>query len=207
MDKKARKQKLSQLAPVFVIVLVILIAVFLIVMMGRAILGGKESRPDKREETESLLLNVNESMSVMMTVRGPIVADENFRSFQIEVSPTERRITAYKGYLDHVVKQEIIPNNFRAYQEFVYALSRAQVMKGTPLVGDANDLRGICARSKLTEFNIKKDGRSVTHLWTTPCKLSKGSFEANLEQSRKLFMDQIPAKERADVFKEAKINF
>jgi hypothetical protein len=127
-----------------------------------------------------------------MTVRGAIVADEQFRSYQITVSPTSRTLTVYSGYLDKKINQINLANNTRAYEEFVYALEKANYVKGTEFTGEKNDRRGVCASGKVYEFATLKANSSVKTLWTTTCGNTKGSLSASISALLSLFMNQIP---------------
>lgn len=130
--------------------------------------------------------------SVRMTVRGPIVARENFHTYAITISPDARNMTTYKGYLGDEVDNDQLQNDTQAYTQFVYALARANLMEGASLKGDANDTRGICATGYLYEFEVRQGDNPVQKLWTTTCGGSPGSLEANLNQITSLFRLQIP---------------
>jgi hypothetical protein len=101
-------------------------------------------------------------------------------------------MTTYRGYLKEQVDNEQLSNNLQAYEQLVYALNRAKLMDGTPLSGDANDTRGLCANGTLVEFEVRQGSNSIQKLWTTSCTGSKGSLKANLTQVSRLFQQQIP---------------
>ncbi|MDB5177743.1 MAG: exported protein of unknown function [Candidatus Saccharibacteria bacterium] len=138
------------------------------------------------------LLNTTADRSVRMTVRGQIVGDEAFRSYQVVVTPGKREFTRYKGYLEQPLVSKTYENNTKAYDEFVHALGRANLAKGTALAGDADDTRGICAGGILYEFEIMNGSSVVKRLWTTTCGDAKGSLVANAGQVQQLFLAQIP---------------
>jgi hypothetical protein len=127
-----------------------------------------------------------------MTVRGPIVADEDFHSYEIDISPTVRSIKTYTGYLDSIVASNNLTNSVAAYEQFVYALDKADLADGSELPGDRNDVRGVCATGRVYEFSILNNGETVKRLWTTTCKGSKGSLDASATQLANLFVSQIP---------------
>lgn len=127
-----------------------------------------------------------------MSVRGPLVADENFRSYTITISPDSRNMTTASGYGREEVDSEQLRNTSQAYTQFVHALSRANLMEGTPLSEDANDTRGVCATGYLYEFEVMQGDNTVQKLWTTTCAGSRGSLRANLTQVTRLFQVQIP---------------
>lgn len=186
-----QRGKFTRIIPIALVVIITIIAIAAIVSLGRAVFNGGDSRP-KEEIVREALLITSTDRSVAMTVRGPIVADENFRSYRITVSPDQRTLTTYKGYLETVVEGKSLGNNVRAYDEFVHALDRADAMKGVELEGDKDDARGICATGNVVEFNVMQNNETVKRLWTSTCSGSKGSLDASLTQLRTLFVEQIP---------------
>lgn len=187
------RDKVNKILPVVLIILVVIIAVLAIVSLGKVILrssnGSKTKVVDVSRET---LLNTSLSHAVRMTVRGPIVADENFRSYQVVITPEKRTLTSYKGYLDEKIDGVTLDNNVKAYEELVYSLDKANYTKGVAFAEDKDDTRGICATGVVTEFDVLKDNQSVKHLWTSTCKGSPGSLKAYEPQLRALFLKQIP---------------
>lgn len=186
-----QRGKLSRIIPIALVVIIIIIAISAIVSLGQAVFRGGGSQPQADVGREALL-NIGADRSVRMTVRGPIVADENFRSYRISVSPSSRTATTYKGYLQTVLDIKTFDNNTRAYDEFVHALDRANAMKGTAFEGDKDDTRGICASGVVYEFETVQAGQTVKRLWTSTCGGSKGSLAASTSQLKNLFVGQIP---------------
>lgn len=127
-----------------------------------------------------------------MTVRGPIVSNEEFRSYAILVTPEQRTFNTYKGYLDETTYTQNLANNTAAYEEFVHALDKAGMMNGAELTGDSNDERGVCAAGYVYEFSIIKDNKTTKKLWTSTCSASRGSLGVKSTPLRTLFNKQIP---------------
>jgi len=138
------------------------------------------------------LLNTSVGRSVTMTVRGPIVADEKFRSYKIDISADARTLKTYTGYLDTVVDETTLGNSVAAYDEFVHALDKADLTEGKQLAGEKNDTRGICATGSVYQFAIYDGTTSVKDLWTSTCNGSTGSLDASVTQLTNLFVRQIP---------------
>lgn len=182
----------SRAIPIIIIVIVIAVAVAAIVAIGRAVFSGSSKTTETVNVSQTNLVSSAANHSVRMTVRGPIVADENFRSYQITVSPSSRTVTTYSGYIDTVLETNTLPNNVKAYDQFVNALDKANMTSGTPLIGEADSTLGICATGQIYEFDVLVDGKSVQHLWTSTCKGSKGSFRASVTQVQNLFTAQFP---------------
>lgn len=184
----------TRVVPIALVLIIIAIAIAALVSLTRVIFfSGGQVETSQVDVSHEELINTAVDHSVKMTVRGSIVADETFRSYQITVTPSSRTLTTYVGYLDKKVDEVALGNNVPAYEEFIYALDRASLVKGTELSGDSNDIRGICASGRIYEFEVLKGDTSVKKLWTSTCKSSaKGSLDANLNQLTRLFVKQIP---------------
>ncbi len=179
---------------IFVIVIFILIIAAGISIVRLFAGGGTPDSSQVAEETvrNQALLNTDAGHSVVMRLRGPIVGDEDFRSYEVTVSSNSRQFNRYKGYLDTPLVSKTYDNNTKAYDEFVHALATAKFADGTPFTGDKDDTRGLCSSGILYEFEIVEGGDVQKRLWTTTCKGSKGSLDANVDQLRELFLAQVP---------------
>lgn len=191
------KSSSSRILPIIIVLLVVAIAIAALVSVGRAIFSGDSTSGPKVDPGVESLLNTAVDRSVRMTVRGPLVADEQFRSYQITVDSSNRRLNTYSGYLDQTIDSIQLGNNTKAYEEFVYALNRANFMKGTELEDEKNDTRGICATGRVYEFEVLQGASVIKRLWTSTCKGSTGSLKASLSQIQKLFTNQIPENKAA----------
>lgn len=186
--------KTSRILPVVLVVAIVIVAIVALVSLARLVFFSGESNttPEAEDVSRTALVDTSAGKSVRMTVRGPIVADEAFHSYQVNISANQRSITTYNGYLDTVVAQNNLGNNTAAYEQFVYALDKANLAKGTALEGDRNDIRGICATGRVYEFSILSGGESIKTLWTSTCNGSRGSLDASVNQLTSLFINQIP---------------
>lgn len=186
------KDTFVKILPIVIIVLIVAMAIFAIVSVGRAMFKnvGNNSGNTNVNVLRQALLTTEADRSVRMTVRGPIVAQENFRSYQIRISSSERKLTTYKGYLGEQISQVPLGNNLPAYEQFVNSLDKAALANGTPFASE--DLNGICATGTVTEFDIMQGDNSLGHLWTSTCSGSKGSLKASVDQVKNLFLTQIP---------------
>lgn len=182
----------SRIFPIILVIIVIAIAVAALVSIGRVIFSGGGTDQPQIDVSKEALLNTETGHSVRMTVRGAIVADENFRSYRVTVDNSTRNLTTYSGYLDQPIETKDFGNNTQAYEEFVYALDRANLVKGTPLENEKDDTRGICATGRVYEFEVIDSGSVVKRLWTSTCKGSPGSFKGSVTQVQSLFLQQIP---------------
>ncbi len=179
--------------PLIIVILVVALVIAALVSIGRVIFSGT-SDSETAAPTDSLqaeVLNTSVGSTVRWTVRGPIVANENFTSYQITVGPDERTYIVYSGYLDREVSTRSYSNNTQAYDEFVHALDKANIDK-TRNVKD-EDIRGVCATDGLAyTFETLRNNESTHMLWSSTCPASKGTLGANVAQIHALFANQIP---------------
>ena len=190
-----QRRKGTRLFPLFITLVVIALVIAVVVSLVRSFFAGdnKATETSQVAENQNGLLNTADNRSVKMTVRGPIVANEEFTSYSVEVSPGERSLNVYKGYEEDRVDGKHFTNNEKAYEQFVYALDKANMMKGEVPSDDAeNDLRGICATGYVYEFSILENDESQKRLWTSTCSGSKGTLDASKDQLSNLFLTQIP---------------
>lgn len=184
----------SRILPTILTVIVIIVAVAGLVALARILFFSGTPKNDQAQVdiSKQALLDTTDGSSVSMVVRGPIVADENFRSYRITVTPSSREIQTFKGYLDATIDQKSLPNNTSAYEEFVHALNKANASEGKELSAEKNDIRGICATGRVYEFKIMKNGEAKQTLWTSTCSGSTGSLRASVSQLTQLYWAQIP---------------
>lgn len=187
----------TRVLPVIIVLIVIAIAIAALVSVGRAIFGGNDQPQAQADTSREALLNISSERSVRMTVRGRIVADETFRSYQIIVTPSSRTLTTYTGYLAQPLETKHFGNNVKAYEEFIYALDKANLTKGAALIGEKDDTRGVCATGQIDEFEVMNGTDTVKRLWTSSCKGSSGSLQASVKQLEALFLEQIPDRKAA----------
>ena len=189
------KDKIIRIAPILLIIAIAILAIATLVTIGQSFFGTDEQKVEEKSKVEEPVEDwkTNEpNRSVKMTVRGLIVANENFRSYTVEVSQSKRVLTTYKGYLGEVIKQVSLPNSPDAYDQFIHALDKANMMKGQSFSGKEDDLLGVCATGHLYDFSVLKNGTLEKHLWTSTCRGSVGSLKANTQQLQNLFISQIP---------------
>lgn len=186
----------SRVLPTILTIVVIIIVIAGVVALARLIFtGGGSSSTSKQEVNvaQQSLLTTTEGRAVRMTVRGPIVADEDFRSYRITISPNARQFEAFKGYLDTITDQQTLPNNTAAYDEFVHALNKANLVAGKQFEGEKNNVLGICATGKVYEFALLNAGETTDMYWTSTCGGSPGSLKGSSVQLSQLFLNQIPS--------------
>lgn len=182
----------NRILPVALIVIIAIIAVLGLIALAQAIFFPGAPSASTASTNQAALLSTDVGRSVNMTVRGPIVADENFRSYEISIAPDSRVMTITADYEGTPTNSITLGNNVPAYREFVAALNKAGLVNGTAFTGAADNLDGVCAVGDVYDFSILNNGKQVTHLWTSTCSGSKGSLNANVNQLSNLFTVQIP---------------
>lgn len=181
----------SRLFPALLVIAVIVVAVIALVAIGRAIFGDSDTATEENPSRRSLL-TTDADHSLRMTVRGPLVADEEFRSYSIDISPVERNLTTFQGYEFQQLDSARFRNSTEAYTEFVHALEKANFLKEAELSGEEDDTRGVCASGRLYTFEILRSQSDIKRLWTSSCRDNQGSFRGEAERVKNLFLKQIP---------------
>lgn len=184
-----------KILPIIIIIIIVALIIAALVTAGRMLFSkGDTEKKDTQAASETFqetLLNTDGSHSVRWTVRGPIVADENYKSYQIIVTPTSRTFTTYSGYLDQVIETKNYSNNTDAYEQFVYAIDKTGMSKTRD--ADKEDFRGVCATKGIAfKFDIAKDGEDEKSAWSSTCKESPGTMTASPLKVQALFVNQIP---------------
>lgn len=183
----------ERVIPIIFVTVIIVIAVIAIISLGRVIFSGITGQPTITDTSRQTLTSTSIGHSVQMKVRGPIVANEELRSYRIDVSPESRSMTTFSGYNEQkVIDNRQLGNTAAAYADFVNALDRANLASGKQLEGDSDNRLGVCASGSLYEFAIIKDDEPVKDLWTSTCRNASGSLRANVKVLRDLFVRQIP---------------
>lgn len=184
---------ITRFIPIIFIGLIAILLIAAIVSVVRMVIGGNDqSTSEVLDTSNQALIATDANRSVRMTARGKIVGNETFRSYRVVVRPDQRTFVRYKGYIEQPLVAKKYDNNTKAYEEFVYALSRAGLAKGTALTGEADDTRGICAMGIVYEFEIVQGSKIVKRLWTTTCPEAKGSLVGDVGVLQQLFVNQVP---------------
>ena len=183
-----------RILPIIITIITVVVVIAILVTLVRSLLNPdkKTEQPQTPEQSlESKIKNQDPIRSVRWTVRGPIAADEEFKSYQITVSPTSRKYVIYSGYLDRVLDKKEYANNSNAYEQFTYALVKLNIQASDNKSND--DIRGVCATKGLAYVFETRDGDNTdTNLWTSTCKDSPGTLNADTLKLQALFVNQIP---------------
>lgn len=167
-------------------ILVILVTVSLgVFFIAQTIVNRDKNQPVNLGK--EALLKTSDGYAVGLSVRGPIVADEDFRSYRIVISPNVRELNVYGGYKETNLDSIKLNNNLPAYEQFVYALDKVKFMDGTT----SYDNKGICATGYIYEFETIKDDKIIKKIWASSCNNSKSIPRSNVRNIMNLFLYQI----------------
>jgi len=164
------RYRTSRILPTILTIVVIIIAIAGLVALARLLFsGGNSSGSTTVNQTDlnkQALVDTADGRAVSMTVRGPIVAQEDFRSYQIIISPNTRDFNAYTGYLNTITSQQTLSNNTAAYTQFVNALNKANMAAGTPFDADKKTI--------LKVFVLPEEDTNFVHFLVASNRLCGG---------------------------------
>lgn len=167
--------------------LVILFLIFGIVSIVR-----KPSRTPVTNVPKSLkasdFVNTPNS-SVVWTMQGHIVGDDQYNEVRITVNSNERVIDILNGYDHTVVKTERFSNNSEAYKTFLKALDNLGFgLQRKVLVSDD---RGVCPLGNRYIYELNYGPQQTLRSWSDSCKVTEGTFAGVANTVITLFKNQI----------------
>lgn len=174
--------------------LIIVGVVFILLVIGlySLITQNRSPRDIPQNDTPSGVTVITGGSSVRMTVYGPIVANENRESYTISVSPTSRSIETKRGYDGAVVESHTYDNNYEAYTQFVYALSRVGFDQRRDVSDAAADDRGACATGRKYVYELLENGNVQSTAWAVSCGRNQGTYVGTNSATYLLFDKQVP---------------
>ena len=123
-------------------------------------------------------------------VLGPIVANEDQRSYEITVSQNVVTMKTYKNYGKILIAEQSYQNTPVAYDNFLSALINLDVTdlsRGSSTELEFEDL-GVCPNGR--KFIVSLD--SDTTRWSTSCNRNEGNAGFNMTPVGRLFQAQVP---------------
>ena len=100
MKYTQRRNSFSRFVPILLVIVITVVAVAAVIAIGRALFGKNDSGQTTDQNVnvgQVALLSTDTGSAVRLTVRGPIVANENFRSYSITISPESRENDNVRG--------------------------------------------------------------------------------------------------------------
>ncbi|MCL2869261.1 hypothetical protein FWF48_00410 [Candidatus Saccharibacteria bacterium] len=184
--------KRTVFAKIVLVLLGLLIVGAIVGLISTIITSSKNNQTPETAIAPSVLTTDLDSTKLDLTVRGPIVARENFRTYTISISSVQRVLTLTKGYQGDVISETTEDNDMAAFKQFAFALDRINAANKRQSTEQPNGLDGVCATGQVYEFKIIKNGRTNTSLWTSSCSGSPGTLAVNTQQLYQLFSRQMP---------------
>lgn len=161
------------------------LAIFVIVLLFKNIGGSGTPTNDRKDVVEF----IDTQSTMELTVQGPIVADEDYRSAKVSVSATDVRIELRAGYENRILTTKTYQNNADAYSDFIHALSIMNFAHGDTNKDRANE-SGFCPTGNRYIYGIQNNGSEVQRFWSASC--TAGTFGGQAARVRALFRAQIP---------------
>jgi hypothetical protein len=133
---------------------------------------------------------VQSTGTALYRVEGPIVANEDHRSYIITVSSNNVTMKTFANYGKILLEEKSYPNTSVSYESFLSALSNANV---TALARNASteftfEDQGVCARGR--KFFVNLDANIMR--WSTSCSEKEGNAGFNMGPVSTLFQKQVP---------------
>jgi len=126
------------------------------------------------------------------SVEGPIVANENHRSYTISVSENVVSMKTYRNYGQTLIEEKSYPNTTLAYKAFLSALGNANVTavrQNTSIDADTTfEDKGVCATGR--KYMVELD--SSMRRWSTSCDSKQGNAGFTMGRVASLFQRQVP---------------
>lgn len=148
---------------------------------------GSQTTSEQLQESEDVLRT---AAVATFEVSGPVVANEEHRSYIITVTNAQTDIKLYERYGAKVIEQKSYPNTQEAFDAFMSALANENVTAEKAGATDEATFieEGSCARGR--RYIVEID--SSIRRWTTSCSSKDGNADFSMSRVRSLFQKQIP---------------
>jgi hypothetical protein len=176
----------------WILVISVMIIVLILVGWGLFTIASNIFRGDQSQpETTSETINQVESTAVASyKVEGPVVANEDHRSYTIVVSENVVTMKTFSNYDKTLIAEKNYTNTPAAYESFLSALSNANVTalaRNTSTEFSFED-QGVCATGR--KFFLELD--TSLFRWSTSCSNKQGNAGFNMAPVSSLFQRQVP---------------
>ena len=170
-------------------IILLILSIWGVSSIAKSIFKGGSASKQPVVQTIALEDYARPNTVTKMTAEGPIVAEEKFKSYEINVAQDYREIKIYKGYNKSIVSSQRYPNNPEAYENFLKALKKANFTLKNK--GSSEDEKGACATGARFIYQVDDDQKEAFRSWGTKCG-SLGSSKGQGSAIRNLFESQIP---------------
>lgn len=134
--------------------------------------------------------DVTSAATARFTVDGPVVANEEHRSYTIEVSQNVVSMKLFGAYGRETIEERSYRNTQEAFDTFLSALENERVTdraRGTVAEDDDAEV-GVCSNGR--RFIVELDNE--IRRWSTSCRDNEGTAGFTMSRIRTLFQKQVP---------------
>lgn len=171
---------------VVVVVIALIVAIF-------AIATRPSETPGTGQDGDKVVTLKEEAggdATLVYTIEGKIVGEEQHRSVRISVNRNIRTLEVLEGYTEKVIRSESLSNNSDAYDAFVAALDVAGFSRERD--SKFEDRHGLCPFGRRYTYELRKNGEEPVDTWSTSCSTKDGTFGGAQPTVQQLFQNQIP---------------
>lgn len=156
---------------------------------------GNDDKPQQAQATvapSDKLTTMGPNHKIKLLVRGPLVADEDARSYTVEISQSQRILTTYTGYNGGKIGETIQGNSPAAYEQLLYSLKSGGFTKANKETN--TETRGLCASGRIYRFELIVDNQVNSALWATSCNGARRTLDKGVDfmYLKSLMERQIP---------------
>ncbi len=170
-------------------ILLLVLSIWGITSIAHHLIGGSTPKTTTVKKTDLAEYNTSSSY-IRIAVDGPIIANEQHVSYQIEVGQNYRDLKIFSGYNKTLVNEVQLSNDSTAYINLLKALKLANFTSKNTTYG--NDEVGYCATGDRHIYELVDRGSDVLRSWNTSCDVSIGTFAGSGPSVRALMQKQIP---------------
>jgi hypothetical protein len=177
------------------LVIAVTIIALILIVWGLFTIASNIFRGNESDQTDTVQVDddrdtVQSTAVAAYKVTGPIVANEDQRSYTIVVSANNVTMKTFGSFGKSLIAEKSYTNTPIAYESFLSALANADV---TALRRNASteftfEDQGVCARGR--KFFVELDTNIFR--WSTSCGNREGNAGFNMSPVSTLFQRQVP---------------
>jgi len=167
-----------------------LIAIGLLALVIILVVKGLNKNNITGPQPKPLSSYSNTDAEASLLISGPVIADQNYRQLQINISQVSSQINLIDGYQGTIVNTNTYENNPSAYSAFLSALQSI----GFTLVDSNYKYKtpaGFCPFGTSYTYTFTNGNDTILNSWATSCG-GLGNFRGSVGSINQLFESQIP---------------
>lgn len=179
----------------WILVIAVSIIALILIVWGLFTIASNIFRGNGEDQTDTVQIDadrntVQSTAVAAYKVTGPIVANEDQRSYTIVVTANTVTMKTFSSFGKTLIAEKSYTNTPIAYESFLSALANADV---TALQRNASteftfEDQGVCARGR--KFFVELDTNIFR--WSTSCSKREGNAGFNMAPVSTLFQRQVP---------------